>query len=168
MDVQTAIKTRRSVRRYKPEPIPDKKLRAVLEAGRLAPSAHNDQPWQFIVVKDREKKKRLAQAAAGQSFIADAPVIIAGVATDPEDVMSCGVPAYAVNLAIALDHITLAAVEQGLGTCWIGAFSQEQVKRILDIPAEYKVVALLPCGFPADRPSAKSRKTLEEIIRYVD
>ncbi len=166
MDVQTAIRTRRSVRQYSQDAIPEEKLKKVLEAGRLAPSAHNDQPWQFIVVKDEDKKKRLAEAAAGQSFIADAPAIIVGLALHPEQVMSCGVPSYAVNLAIALDHMTLAAVEQGLGTCWIGAFSQEEVKRILDISGDHKIVALLPCGFPADEPLPKTRKSLNEIVSY--
>ena len=166
MDVHEAIKNRRSVRAYKPDPIPEESLEKVLEAARLAPSAHNDQDWKFIVVKDSEKRKQLAEAARSQSFIAEAPVVIVAVALNPERVMSCEVPAYAINLTIAIDHMTLQACEQGLGTCWIGAFSQEQVKKILNIPDQYKVVALLPLGFPADSPKPKTRKGLEEIICY--
>ena len=166
MQVHEAIKNRRSVRAYKPDPIPEQSLRKVLEAARLAPSAHNDQDWKFIIIKDIKKRKQLAQAARSQSFIAEAPVVIAAVALNPERVMSCEVPAYAINLTIAVDHMTLQAYEQGLGTCWIGAFSQEEVKKILKIPDKYKVVALLPLGFSADSPRPKTRKSLEEIICY--
>lgn len=164
MDVFEAIKTRRSVRSYKLEPVPEEKLNKVLEAGRLAPSAHNSQDYKFVVVRDEQKRKDLAQAAAGQRFVGEAPVVIAAVSLGPERLMSCGVPAYAVDLAIAIDHMTLAAASQGLGTCWIGAFSQEEVKRILEIPGGYKVAALLPLGFPADQPSQKSRKSLDELV----
>lgn len=166
MQVHEAIKNRRSVRAYKSDPVPEQSLRKVLEAARLAPSAHNDQDWKFIVIKDIKKRKQLAQAAQSQSFIAEAPVVIAAVALNPERVISCEVPAYAINLTIAVDHMTLQACEQGLGTCWIGAFSQEQVKKILNIPDKYKVVALLPLGFPADSPRPKTRKSLKEIICY--
>ncbi len=166
MQVHEAIKNRRSVRAYKSDPVPEQSLRKVLEAARLAPSAHNDQDWKFIVIKDIKKRKQLAQAAQSQSFIAEAPVVIAAVALNPERVISCEVPAYAINLTIAVDHMTLQACEQGLGTCWIGAFSQEEVKKILNIPDKYKVVALLPLGFPADSPRPKTRKSLKEIICY--
>ena len=166
MNVFDAIKNRRSVRDFKPDPVPEEKLNKVLEAARLAPSAHNAQDWKFIVVRDETKRKKLAKVAANQSFVGEAPVIIVAVATNPEAVMSCGVPSYAVNLAIAVEHMALQAVEEGLGTCWIGAFSQNKVKEILGIPKEYKVVALLPLGFPADSPREKVRKRLEEIVCY--
>ena len=166
MDVQQAIKTRRSVRSYKAEPVPEEKLKKVLEAARLAPSAHNEQEWKFIVVKDAKRRKELAEAALGQSFIAQAPVVIVAVATDPEPVLSSGVPAYAVDLAIAVEHMALQATEEKLGTCWIGAFNQEGVKNILKILGRCKVVALLPLGYPADKPRPKSRKSLEEIVSY--
>lgn len=166
MDVHTTIKTRRSVRAYKPDPVPEESLKRILEAARLAPSAANRQQWKFVVVRDPERRKQLSRAAHNQGFVGEAPVVITAVALDPERVMSCEVPTYAVDLAIAVDHVTLAAVEEGLGTCWIGAFSQEDVKRILNIPPRYKVVALLPLGFPADEPRAKSRKELEDIVCY--
>jgi len=136
-----------------------------LEAARLAPSAHNAQDWKFIVVKNDKARKRLAQAA-GQDFVGEAPVVIVAVSLNPQDLMSSGVPAYAVDLAIAVDHMTLVATEQGLGTCWIGAFSQEKVKETLDIPPQYKVVILLSLGFPADTPKPKSRKSLEEVVSF--
>lgn len=104
--------------------------------------------------------------STSKSFIGAAPVIIVAVALDPEYVMPGGVPAHPVDIAIALDHMTLVAVEEGLGTCWIGAFYQDQVKQMLGIPEKYKVVALLPVGYPADSPRKKIRKPLEEIVCY--
>ncbi|MEF8846879.1 MAG: nitroreductase family protein [Candidatus Paceibacterota bacterium] len=163
MDVQQAILKRRSVREYKNQEVPSEKLNKILKAAQMAPSAHNDQPWKFVVVEKEITKEKLAEAAQ-QSFIATAPVIIAAVALNPKKEMSCEVPSYAVNLAIAVDHMTLAATELGLGTCWIGAFSQNEVKRILEIPDQYKVVSLLPLGVPADETKSKQRKDLEEIF----
>jgi len=165
MEVFEVIKKRYSCRSYKADSVPEEKLKKVLEAARLAPSAHNEQEWKFIVVRDVKKRAEVAEAV-GQSFIGGAPVIIVAVATAPEHILSSGVPAYAVDLAIAMEHMALQATEEGLGTCWIGAFSQEGVKKTLGIPEECKVVALLPLGFPADKPGPKSRKSLDEIICY--
>ena len=164
MDILDLIKERRSVRSYKSDPIPQKSLDKILEAARFAPSARNSQPWKFILVSDFEKKKELAKAANNQMFISEAPLIIVGVALDPEHLMPCDVYSYPVDLAIAMDHITLAACEQGLGTCWIGAFSQQEAKNILNISDDNKIVAMMPVGFPADSPNPKKRKELKEII----
>jgi nitroreductase len=161
-----AIESRKSIRDYEERPVPEDKLRRVLEAARLAPSASNRQRWKFIVVRDEKRRQALSRAAGGQAHIAKAPVVIAAVSTMPEYVMRCEVPAYAVDLAIAVDHMTLAAVDQGLGTCWIGAFSQQEARSILSIPEEYKVVTLLPLGFPAQPGRPKTRKSMEEIICY--
>jgi len=166
MNVMEAIEKRRSVRAFQSKPVPEEKLKKVLEAARLAPSASNRQPWKFVVVRDEERRKKLIRAAANQSFVGEAPVVIAAVALNPDYVMRCQVPSYSVDLAIAVDHMTLVAVEEGLGTCWIGAFYQDQVQEILNIPRKYKVVALLPLGFPADHPGKKYRKPLEEIVCY--
>jgi len=165
MNVAEAIKNRYSCRSYKADPVPEEKLKRVLEAARLAPSAHNEQECKFVVVRDDNKRREVAEAA-GQGFIAEAPVIIAAVALEPEHIMRSGNPAYAIDLAIAVDHMTLQATEEGLGTCWIGAFSQEEVKKVLEVPEEYKVVALMPLGFPAEKGRPKSRKSLDEIISY--
>jgi nitroreductase len=162
MEVFEAIKNRYSCRSYLAKPVPEEKLKKILEAARLAPSAHNAQEWKFVVVKDVRKKEEVAEAA-GQSFIAEASVVIVAVSLDPEHIMSGGTPAYAVDLAIAMEHIALQAVEEGLGTCWIGAFDQEEVKKILSIPKGCKVVVLMPIGYPADKPKSKIRKKLDEI-----
>lgn len=149
MDVYEAIRQRHSVRAYQAMPVEDDKLHRVLEAGRLAPSGSNTQPWRFVVVRDAERRKALCKAAKDQAFVADAPVVIAVVGMHPEKVMSCGIPGDPVNCAIAIDHMTLAAVAEGLGTCWIGAFDEDKVKELLEIPAKVKVVALMPLGYPA-------------------
>jgi len=167
VDVHEAIRIRYSVRDYRNDPIPEESLERVLEAARLAPSGSNRQDWRFIVVKDEARKKRLAEAANNQMWIASAPVVIGAVATDPEPIMTCGHPRYAVDLAIAVDHMTLAAVQEGLGTCWIGAFSQERVRDILGADKSCMVLTILPLGYPAaGSGGAKSRKRLEEIVRY--
>jgi nitroreductase len=138
--------------------VPEDKLERILEAVRLAPSAHNSQPYKLIVVRDEEKKQHLASAAQNQAFIAEASIIIAGVLLEPKEEMAL------ISLAIIIDHLTLAAAAEGLGTCWIGAFSQEEVKKILNIPEEYKVAILMPLGIPADSAGAKERKALEDLI----
>ncbi|HEY98108.1 MAG TPA: nitroreductase [Dehalococcoidia bacterium] len=166
MELKEAIRKRRSIRAYKDRPVPEEKLLEVLEAARLAPSGRNSQSRKFIVVRDVEKKQALGQASGGQAHVHTAPVIIAAVATDPDSYMPCGVLTYPVDLAIAIDHMTLAAVDLGLGTCWIGAFAQEEVKRILEIPENLKVVSLLTLGYPNEPGRPRIRKALDEIICY--
>ena len=166
MELKEVIKKRRSVRAYEDIPDPEEKLLNVMEAARLAPSGGNSQPWKFIVVRDSKRRQQLAHAAAEQTFVAEAPVVIAAVATMPKRLQQCGVPAYAVDLAIAVDHMTLAAVDEGLGTCWIGAFSQEETRNILIVPAKYRIVALLPLGFPKQVGGPKTRKSLNEVVCY--
>ena len=166
MDVMEAIEKRRSVRSYQNKPVSEEKLKKILEAARLAPSAKNLQSYKFIVVKDQKLRDKLMEAAANQSFVGEAPVVIVGVSLNPDYVMTCKIPAYPIDVAIALDHITLAATEEGLGTCWVGKFYQDKVKEILNIPEKYKVVALLALGYPADSPDIKYRKPLEELVCY--
>ncbi len=166
MNVYESIEKRRSVRMYKDKPVPEKVLTRIMNAARLSPSANNMQSRRFIIVTDREIRKNLAVAANEQYFIAGAPVVIAAVGLNPEKIMSCGIPSDHIDVAIAIDHITLAAVEEGLGTCWIGAFSQEKVCKILNVPSQYKIVELLTLGYPADAPGTKDRKKLKEIICY--
>lgn len=165
MDLFETIKGRRSIRSFLDRPVEEEKLERVLDAGRLAPSARNIQDWRFIVVRDAQTRRRLAEAARNQQFVAQAPVVIAACGTS-DLVMTCGQPAYAIDVSIAVDHMTLAAFEQGLGTCWIGAFYEDRVKEILGIPEGIRVVALLPLGYPAEQPSARPRNPLENIVAY--
>jgi nitroreductase len=165
MNVIDAIQTRKSVRQFLSKPVEDDKLQLILSAARLAPSASNRQEWRFVVVRDPETRQRLADAARGQQFVGEAPVVIVACAATDDHIMPCGLPCFSIDVAIALDHITLAAVEQGLGTCWIGAFHQDQVKQILGIPDEIRVVELMPLGYPADpTPIEKRRLPLTTIV----
>lgn len=167
MDVFEAIKKRRSVRSYLDKPLEEEKLNAVLEAGRLAPSASNRQEWRFIVVRDAEVKRKLGEAANGQSFVGEAPVVIVACAVTDGHVMLCGQLSYPIDVAIALDHISLAAVEQGLGTCWIGAFNERKVKEILGVPEEVRVVELMPLGYPATQAvKEKDRLPFSKTVTY--
>lgn len=159
MEVFEAIKSRRSIRTYKSEPVPEDKINKLLEASRLAPSASNRQNWKFLIVNDVEIKNQLVKACNNQAFVSTASLIIAGV-VDPT------LKWHQVDLAIAFEHIVLEAVELGLGTCWIGAFNEDDVKRVLKIPQEKKVVALLTVGYPTDYPPSRSRKEIVEIVAY--
>jgi len=167
MNVVDAIKTRKSVRKYLDKPVEDEKLNVILEAGRLAPSASNRQEWRFVVVRDAQTRRKLAEAASSQSFVGQAPVAIVACAETDGHVMRCGQPCYPIDVAIALDHMSLAATELGLGTCWIGAFNEQKVKEILGIPKEIRVVQLMPLGYPSD-PSLirKSRLPFDRVVKY--
>ena len=170
MKVLEAIAERRSIRSFSSQPVEEEKLLRVLEAGRLAPSARNMQDWKFVVVKDPSIRRRLAEAARNQEFVGQAPIVIAACGTS-DYVMTCGQHTYPIDVAIAVDHMTLAAVEEDLGTCWIGAFYEDKVKEILGVPQTVRVVALLPLGYPAETSKTaeampKSRKPLGEIVVY--
>jgi nitroreductase len=166
MNVYEAINKRRSVRAYQNKPIPEDILNKILDAARLAPTAKNRQEFKLIVVKDPQTRKKLVEAANNQQFVGEAPVVIVAVGLTPEYKMRCDIPADPVDLAIVIDHMTLAAVEEGLGTCWIGSFYQDKVREVLGIPSSYKTVELLILGYPADTPKQKSRKSLNEIVCY--
>jgi len=168
MKVLDVIQKRRSVRKYKEDPIPEKDLMRVLEAARLAPSGKNFQPWKFIIVKDKALKEKLAQASAGQFFMAEAPIIIVGCGFPDNCYAHMGryMKSWSVDVTIALEHLMLQAQEEGLGTCWIGSFEEEEVKAILNIPENVKVLALTPLGYPDEIPRFRGRKSLDEIISY--
>ncbi|HHV97116.1 MAG TPA: nitroreductase [Clostridiaceae bacterium] len=166
MDVLTAIQGRRSIRSYRPQEVEEEKLLKVLEAARLAPSANNRQDWKFIVVRDKELREKMISACAGQRFVGEAPVIIVACGTEPTGIMRCGQYRYTVDLSIAVAYITLAAYEQGLGTCWIGAFDENAVKELLNIPEKVRVVAITPLGYPAIIPGPRPRKPLNEVVCY--
>jgi nitroreductase len=168
MDVHEAIEIRKSVRAYDSTSVPKDVLMRVLEAARRAPSASNLQPWHFVVVTDAKKRKKLSGGMFG-NFLAGAPVAIVG----------CGDPKvspkwYMVDVAIALENMVLAATSEGLGTCWVGSFNEEEVKQALRIPDNYKIVALLAVGYPREKfdltrkpeYSVQRRKELSEIVSY--
>lgn len=163
------IRNRRSIRSYNSDPVEDEKLEYILEAFRKAPSAKNIQPWKIIVVKDPKKKSDLAIACNNQVFIAEAPVIIVACAKEEEAYgrMGGSLSSYPIDIAIALEHLILAATEKGLSTCWIGAFKEQLVKDLLAVPDNIRVVALTPVGYTdQEPPSKRGRKSLSEIVCY--
>ncbi|MBN1556442.1 MAG: nitroreductase family protein [Phycisphaerae bacterium] len=164
MELYEAIRKRYSVRSYEAKDVEDEKLRRVLDAGRTAPSARNRQEWKFVVVRDPAVRAKLA-AAAEQEWIQAAPVIIAVVGLTDGQTMFCDVPKDPVDCAIAIDHMTLAAVAEGLGTCWIGHFKQDEAKKILGVPEGAKIIELLPLGYPKGPAKAdKPRKSFDEVV----
>ena len=161
MPLIDTIRARRSIRSYRPDPVPLEKLDYILEAARQAPSWKNQQCWRFIVVKDEAKRRAITQ----RSWTAEAPVVIVGCAHPEMSGGNAGQHYYMLDMGIAMEHMVLAAAEQGLGTCWIGGqFDEAAVKKELGIPDEARVVALLPVGYPAEAPDAKPRKPLNKIV----
>ena len=167
MDVFEAFMYRRSVRSYAQTPVPDEVLVKILDAARLAPSAGKKQPWHFILVKDEEKRIRIARGCRYGRFLSESPVVI----------VACGDKKasprwYAVETAIALEHVVLAATALGLGTCWIGMFDEEDIHYVLGLPENFKIIALMALGYPRERIdlSAKilsvlrPRKKLQDIV----
>ncbi|MGQ9544812.1 MAG: nitroreductase family protein [Candidatus Bathycorpusculaceae bacterium] len=169
MDLFEVIEKRRSIRKFKPQPVKEGDLRKILEAGRLAPSGGNLQPWYFMVVRDSEVKKALSVASNNQKFVADADTVVVALGNSrspsklPYKLSSTRI-AHLQDPMIAVEHMVLAATALGYGTCWIGAFNEEEVKRILKIPENLAVIALLPIGVPDESPPPKPRKAFKEII----
>jgi nitroreductase len=194
LEVLDVIRRRRSIRNYKSDPIPKDVLDKLLEALRLAPSAGNRQPYKFIFVQDEETRKKLAAACRwsptrpdGQEFIADAPLVIVAcgsarkaitryykdgkvfltLGTTPEEIDKDPIEyenTMPIDLAIALDHLTLVAAAEGLGTCWIGGLDELEVKRLLSIPDDMRVPIVMPVGYPVSWPEARPRKPVERLI----
>lgn len=168
MSVLEIIKSRRSIRRYKNNPIPEDVFLRVMEAARLAPSGKNFQPWKFIIVKDQGLKEKLAEASRGQLFIARAPVVIVACGYPEQSYQQQGnyMTSWSIDVTCAIDHLMLQAQEEGLGTCWIGAFEEGAVKPILGIPVDVRVLALTPLGYPDEIPRDRGRKDLGAIVSY--
>ncbi|HJX24484.1 MAG TPA: nitroreductase family protein [Candidatus Bathyarchaeia archaeon] len=166
MEVLDAIKARRSVRAYLPDTVPEEVLERILEAARFAPSAGNIQPWHFIVVTDPQKRTQISKGGRFARFLSESPTVIVG----------CGMKRsttkwHVVDTTIAMQNMVLAATSEGLGTCWIGSFNEVEVKKLLRIPEEFTVVALLAIGYPREVTGLKSsfiklfrrKKSIREI-----
>ena len=159
MDLMTAIKTRRSVRRYKRTPVDDQKIIECLEAARWAPSANNSQPWEFIIVKDAETRRKLAAIHTWGRFMAESPVVVVFLA---DAGMSPNY--YHGDVAVSVQNFLLAANSQGLGTCWMGVMNsgfEEPIKRLLGVPKDLSVLCTVSVGYPDEKPTS-SRKPLGE------
>lgn len=172
MEVFEAIKKRRSIRKFDPsKEVTDEQIEKLLEAARWAPSAGNLQSWFFVVVKDQKIKNQLAKAALNQDFIAEAPVIIVSCADLERSASRYGTRGkelYAIQDAtIATQNIWLEATEMGLGGVWVGAFDEDQVSQILDLPSHLRPIAILPIGYPVESPSPPPRRKIEEISKRI-
>lgn len=166
MTIIEEIVARRSIRKYAARPVEEVKLARVLEAGRLAPTARNQQDWRILVVSDPILRERLAkESSPHQPFLMQAPLILAACALNPSYVMRCGQPAYLIDLAIVLDHVSLQAVREGLGTCWIGSFDEEKAKAVLGVPEAVRMVVLMSLGYPERLPAGRERKPSAELYR---
>ena len=170
MDIYEIMRTRRSVRKYRPDPIPQEVLMRVLDAARIAPSGSNRQPTRFIVVQDEETKAKLVPLCHDQAFVATAPALICAVGRNinynrGEWMGDC---AMIVDVVIAVDHLTLAARAEGLGTCWIGSFNNAKLKEFFRFPEDVNVVALTPLGYPDGDPftDPEGRIPMEEFVMW--
>ena len=171
MEVLEAIRVRRSIRKFDPSrDVDDEVLREVLEAAIWAPSAGNAQPWRFLVVRTSELKQGLAKAALGQEFVAQAPVVIvvcADLARAKQAYGERGESLYCLqDTAAAIQNMHLAAASLRLGTCWVGAFSEREVSRLLGLPPSLRPVALIPVGYPAEKPRPRPRRPFSEVVEY--
>jgi nitroreductase len=166
MEFSEVIKNRYSVRAYKPVPVEDDKLNRILEAARLAPTACNMQPFQFIVIHTAGREEELKRIYRG-SWFAKAPIVICACAMESQGWRRADGKSYAaIDLAIAVDHLVLAAADLGLGTCWVGAFDVKATREILKLPPNVEPVIFIPLDYADDKPGAKCRKSLNELVRY--
>ena len=199
LSTQEAVRQRRSIRKFKPDPVPDECITELLESARLAPSGCNAQPWRFKVVRDPGKRRLLAQAAHNQMFIAEAPVVIVccadvqgyldGSVSGIQDLGKIGAveekvvkvllksiaqmrtytveqlgDRVAANVAIAIEHMVLRALDFGLGTCWVRFLDAEKIKKMFGWAENLLVVALLPVGYPAEAPAPRKRLPPEALL----
>lgn len=169
MEIMDALKGRQSVKKYDSTPVEPEKLEQILEAGRLAPSAYNSQCRRFIVLTDPSVKKKIRECAKAQPMVEEAPVVVVMCATPDvefEDQMPCGEKKHPIDIALSGAYMMLEAYGLGLGSCWLGAFDGEAVKRVLGIPDPVKVVTMIPFGYHDGSQPRKGRKPLEEIVSY--
>ncbi|MGB9978959.1 nitroreductase family protein [Methanobacterium sp.] len=199
LTTKEAIEKRRSIRKFKDESVPDAHIIELIEAARLAPSGCNAQPWRFKIVKDKEIKIQLIEAAHNQTFIGQAPVVLVccadvsdyidGSASGIQDLGKIGAvednivniicrnvnemkkmsiseisPRIAANVAIAIEHIVLRALDFDLGTCWIRALEEDKIRDIFGWDENIYPVALLPVGYPDEYPVPRKRLKIEDII----
>jgi len=170
VEVLEAIKGRRSIRAFKSQAVPEETINKLIEAACWAPSAGNIQPWEFIIVQNNEIKRRLVEAALGQEFIAEAPVVIVVCANEERSARGYGLRGktlYCIqDTAAAIQNIHLAAYSLGLGTCWIGAFREEEARKALKLPNGIRPVAIIPVGYPDEAPQPPRRRPIQQVVHY--
>lgn len=168
MDFLELTKNRYSCRNYQDKAVEEEKLNYVLECVRMAPSAVNRQPWRFRVISSEADRQKLCQCYNREWFATAPTVIMASILHNEEWVRSDGKHHGDIDIAIAVEHLCLAAAEQGLGTCWVCNFDVERCHQIFHIEDPEEVAVLIPIGYAADQPKAKSRKPIDEIVEGLD
>ena len=165
-NILNLIRNRGSIRSYKDKIIPQRELLKIIESARLAQSAANRQPWEFILVTNPSIKGKLAEVANNQSFVGEAAAVVVCLANPEESARVGHFEGFLIDLAIAIENMALTSWDLGIGSCWIGAFNEGKVRELLGIPAHLRVVSLLTLGYPDERPEGKYRKPLNEILHY--
>lgn len=166
MEFPELIRARYSVRAYQDKPVEDEKLHQILEAARLAPTANNRQPFQFIVIHPAGREADLERVYDREWFLRAPLVICTCAIPDKSWVRMDGKRYVDVDVAIAVDHLILAATALGLGTCWIADFDPDAASQVLELPEGVEPVIFTSLGYPADQPRTKRRKPLDDLVRY--
>jgi nitroreductase len=170
LDVFEAIKGRRSIRTFKDQEVSAELVEELVEAARWAPSAGNLQPWEFIIIRKPEVKRKLVEAARGQSFLEEAPVLIVVCASENRSAQGYGARGRTLyclqDTGAAIQNLHLAAYALGLGTCWVGAFLEDETKEVLKLPDGIRPVAIIPVGYPDEAPTPRRRRPLSEITHH--
>lgn len=171
MDLYEAIRASRPCTTFQTRPVPEEKVRAVVAAARLAPSQSNLQPWRFVVVRDEELKRQIAQACPRGKLVAEAPVVIVAFSLEEDIPMTVGgyISTYPLDAAVAVHQLRLAAVAEGLATNWIVDFHEDKIRRALQVPEGIHPIAVLPLGYPGENNGSaapEGRKSPDEIIAY--
>jgi nitroreductase len=168
MNLLDVIMKRRSIRTFKKQELSQKTVEKLLEAARWAPSAGNVQPWEFVIASSQQTKQKLSKAAFGQKNLEEASVVIVVCADEKRAAESYGVRGKKLyclqDTAAAIQNILLTACSLGLGSCWIGRFKEDAVRKVINAPKEMRPVALIPVGYPNEAPAARSRRPLNEIM----
>lgn len=167
MEFYEVLNTRRSIRAYKPDPVPEESLQRIAEAVRAAPTACNRQSYKLLLIRDAEKRADVCKAYSG-AFLAQAPVIAVMLCSESGAWRRLeGNSATEIDATIAMEHLILAAAAEGLGACWVCAFSRPKLDDLLGIQAPYTSFAISPLGFAAAAPGPFSRKKLSELVEIV-
>lgn len=157
MELTEIIVKRRAIRKYKQDPIPEDKLQKLYNALQAAPTGNNRQPFKFIFVKDGDLREKIVKQACHQEFLLQPPVLM----------VACYEDGDAFNVAIAVDHMILAATDEGLGTCWVGWFEREVVRSLLNIPAGWEIPIMVPIGYADEAPPVRPRKPINKIVTVI-
>lgn len=171
MDFWEVIKKRHCVRRFQDKAVEKEKIEKILYAATSAPSAGNVQDWRFIIVQSKSKRFELSEAALGQEQVVEAPVVIV-ICSNLDEIFGRygerGAELYSIqNAAAATQNLLMAATDLGLGACWVGAFDEEKVKKILDLSGHYRPLAIIPLGYPAEEPETHPKKSLDEVVTWL-